>query len=129
MRRAAGLRAIRGLQQGEEELRDSGSVSEEVYQKVLPLAAARRKRIQSEKLAELTLTVRNSWPALPNASSQPYGREPDANEWLGFVQFGACNRVRRNFETQDRSPRRSIKRFCPLQQQGVNVSNRRSWLS
>jgi hypothetical protein len=92
----AGLRAIRGLQQGEEEPQDSGSVSEEVYQKVLPLTAARRKRIQSEKLAGLTLTVRNSWPTLPNARSQPYELEPDATRKKRVVSAKSLANLRPN---------------------------------
>jgi hypothetical protein len=40
------------LERAEKELRDSGSLSQESYQKVLPLVEAKRKRAQSERLVE-----------------------------------------------------------------------------
>jgi len=41
-----------GLEQAEKELRESGSLSEESYQQVLPLVEEKRKSIQPEKLVE-----------------------------------------------------------------------------
>ncbi len=46
------LLEIWALEQAEKELRDSGSLSQENYQRVLPLVEERRKRIQSERLVE-----------------------------------------------------------------------------
>jgi hypothetical protein len=46
------LLEIWALDLAEKELRDSGSLSHENYQKVLPLVEERRKRVQSERLVE-----------------------------------------------------------------------------
>jgi hypothetical protein len=46
------LLEIWALERAEKELGDSGSLSQESYQKVLPLVEEKRKRAQSEKLVE-----------------------------------------------------------------------------
>jgi hypothetical protein len=94
------LLEIWALDLAEKELRDSGSLSHENYQKVLPLVEEKRKRVQSERLVETEFDREEFLACITDRTSELSANRSNPGGPFGPLIF----RILSNFEQSPSMP-------------------------